>query len=510
LNFFAVPDFRSSTGLFNSLKSQHNLKGSGKHLFDAAVYRDESSTSSFHEMVRSLSKLTKSAKPTPFHHLLARLAHEGRLLRLYTQNVDGIDTSLKPLETQVPLPRKAPWPRTVQLHGGLEKMTCTKCNTLSDFRPELFEGPMPPLCESCEVLDQVRTEVAGKRSHGIGKLRPRMVLYNEHNPDDEAIGAVTRADMRTRPDAIIVVGTSLKVPGVRRIVREMCNIVRDRRDGLAVWINNDPEPSGKEFENCWDLIVRGTCDEVARHAALRKWDDDEIGEWKTVTDEEVKQVAQSSQPQVLVSIQSEPMVFQDNIYKVMPTPLDSPHLAATCTDNAIVKESIEAPTIVGLVRPNPASRGRNLNEVLKKDAGKPSSKQALTKKPSTTKTTKVPKATSITVKKAPAKKPRAPAGKNQAAAANKTITFTTTKPGIDATATKPAISSKLSIITSPKKTSSACQLTQKTNSPAKRLSLNKARDIFSGNANARFPNLRKQQKLGVSGKAPSHAGSLKE
>jgi len=388
-------------------------------------------------------------------------------------------------------------------------MTCTKCNTLSNFRPELFEGPTPPLCEPCEVLDQVRTEVAGKRSHGIGKLRPRMVLYNEHNPDDEAIGAVTRADMRTRPDAVIVVGTSLKVPGVRRIVREMCNIVRDRRDGLAVWINHDPEPSGKEFENCWDLIVRGTCDEVARHAALRKWDDDEIGEWKTVTDEEVKQVAQSSQPQVLVATQPEPLGDKDNMYKEMPTPLDSPHLSAISTDNAIIKESIEPRTIVGPPRPNPASRGRNLNEVLKNGSEKPS-KQALTKKPLTTKIIKGTKTTSPTVNKVPAKKPRAPARKTQAAAANKTITFTTTKPGINTTATKPTISSKLSITTSPKKPSPARPVTRTTNVPAKRSSFTKALHHLSGNANAQIPNLRKQQKLGFSGNAPSLAGSLKE
>jgi len=102
-----------------------------------------------------------------------------------------------------------------------------------------------------------------------------MVLYHEHNPDDEAIGNVTRADMRTRPDAVLVVGTTLKVPGVRRIVREMCAIVRDRRDGFTAWINNDPEPSGKEFEDCWDMIIKGTSDEVARQARFPQWDESE-------------------------------------------------------------------------------------------------------------------------------------------------------------------------------------------------------------------------------------------
>ncbi|KAF2761851.1 DHS-like NAD/FAD-binding domain-containing protein, partial [Pseudovirgaria hyperparasitica] len=256
-----IPDFRSSEGLFKTLRGKHGLKSSGKELFDASVYQDESSTATFHAMVRELSEKTKKAEPTPFHHLLATLAQEGRLLRLYSQNVDGIDTRIEPLATNVPLIK--PWPKTIQVHGGLDHMVCSKCHKVSDFEPSLFKDAIPPLCRDCEEIDSVRTSHAGKRSHGIGKLRPRMVLYNEHNPDAEAIGSVTQADLRARPDALIVAGTTLKVPGVRRIAREMCNVVRDRRDGTTIWINNDPEPSGKDLENLWDLVVKGPCDEVA-------------------------------------------------------------------------------------------------------------------------------------------------------------------------------------------------------------------------------------------------------
>jgi NAD-dependent SIR2 family protein deacetylase len=260
-----IPDFRSATGLFNSLKKEHKLKSSGKDLFDASVYQDDNSTSTFHDMVRTLSQHTKSAKPTAFHHLLATLAQEGRLMRLYTQNVDGIDTSLPPLSTQIPFPKKGPWPKTVQLHGGLDYMVCSKCHNLAPFDAEKFDGPTPPPCPTCVENDTIR-QVADKRSHGIGRLRPRMVLYNEHNPDDESIGSCAAADMRLRPDAVIVAGTTLKVPGVRRIAREMCKIVRDRKDGVAIWVNNDPEPLGKDLEDVWDLVVNGPCDEVARHA----------------------------------------------------------------------------------------------------------------------------------------------------------------------------------------------------------------------------------------------------
>lgn len=320
INTLLVPDFRSSTGLFKSLKSEHNLKSSGRDLFDASVYKDDTSTEIFHTMVREMSQATKTAQPTPFHHLLATLAHEGRLLRLYSQNIDGIDTGLPPLATNVPLRKvDGAWPKTVLLHGGLEKMVCVKCHAVSDFDAALFDGPVPPACPTCEQQDSVRTEHAGKRSHGIGCLRPRMVLYNEHNPDDEAIGSVTSADLRARPDALIVVGTTLKVPGVKRIAREMCKTVRDRKNGLAVWVNNDPPPPGKEFE--WDLVVEGPCDEVARLAAMRKWYEEE--DVQLVTAEEAERARRNVAQVVVVSPSKKAAGEAHGIL----TPVASPKLA---------------------------------------------------------------------------------------------------------------------------------------------------------------------------------------
>lgn len=314
-----VPDFRSSTGLFATLRGEHKLKASGKHLFDASVYQTDSATSSFHDMVRSLSKLVGEARPTAFHQMLATLASEGRLMRLYTQNVDGIDTSLPPLETSVPLSMKGPWPRTIQLHGGLEKMVCSKCNHLAMFDAAQFEGPLPPPCPACTETDKVRTYHAGKRSHGIGRLRPRIVLYNEHNPDAEAIGTVVSSDLRTRPDALIVVGTSMKIPGVRRIAREMCGVVRGRKSGLTIWINQDSPPTGKEFENCWDLVVKGACDEVALHANMRRWDDNGV-EFATCTESEAER-AKARAGEINVVIESPPKKPSD---PTISTPEPSP------------------------------------------------------------------------------------------------------------------------------------------------------------------------------------------
>ncbi|RKF72819.1 NAD-dependent protein deacetylase hst4 [Golovinomyces cichoracearum] len=276
-----IPDFRSSTGLFKTLRSDYKLKASGKQLFDADVYRSNDATTSFHTMVRELSQKTKNVEPTLFHDMLATLAEEGRLMRLYTQNVDGIDTRLQPLATNVPLNVKGPWPKAIQLHGGLGKMVCSKCGYLADFEPSLFEGPTAPLCTACEESEGVR-EAAGLRSHGVGRLRPRILLYNEHNPDEDAIGAVSCADITKGPDAVIVVGTSLQVPGIRRLAREMCLKTRARKNGFTAWINCDPEPTGADVKDCWDMVVRAECDDIARIVGLPKWNDKECGDYSVL------------------------------------------------------------------------------------------------------------------------------------------------------------------------------------------------------------------------------------
>lgn len=389
-----IPDFRSSNGLFASLKGEHKLKGgSGKQLFDAAVYKDAESTSQFHEMVCKLSKMSQCAKPTNFHHMVARLATEGRLLRLYTQNVDGLETQMPPLATEVPLPHKGPWPQTVQLHGGLEKMMCQKCREIMDFDPVLFAGSETPSCPKCRETDDFRTIDLGRRSHGIGRLRPRIVLYNEANPDDEAIGAVSAADMRTRPDAIVVVGTSMKIPGVRRIVAEMCKIVRGRRDGTTIWINPDPEPTGPQFEDCWDMIVKGDSDQVANLVNLRKWDDaiEEHPELPTeYTDSDLEKVI-ARQGEVKVNVPPSP-VKKTNKPAGLAVITPPQSQSGESLINAAPKPSLNSPIRIKLLVgaksesaekeqktreikanasksvKNPASGGRKLKDVLGTDA----------------------------------------------------------------------------------------------------------------------------------------------
>jgi NAD-dependent histone deacetylase SIR2 len=370
------------------------LKASGKLLFDAAVYQDYALTAPFHEMVRSLSEEVQKSKPTAFHKMIARLGTEGRLKRLYTQNIDGIETGMKPLATDIPLNIKGNWPITIQLHGSIEKMVCQKCRFLTDFNRDMFTEADPPACEECAINDENR-QIGGLRSHGIGRMRPRIVLYNEHNPDEEAITSVMNADIKSRPRVLIVAGTSLKIPGVRQLVKRMCATIRGRKDGVTMFINNEP-PSGKEFDDCFDLIVQGSCDEVANQANLKCWEsgDNDLCEYES---------SPEPMPRLESSLEAPKQHLPSVSVVVTPTkkrsrPVTGLLSPSSGADEKPAKKRATKNIQANKMTKNPASKGRSIVDVIKNQpkapttapkasttAPKPAAKTATkSKKPATT------------------------------------------------------------------------------------------------------------------------------
>ncbi|EMR09491.1 hypothetical protein PNEG_02080 [Pneumocystis murina B123] len=262
-----IPDFRSENGLFATLRSNFKLKTSGQDLFDISVYKNENDMKRFHKMISDLYRISASAKPTLFHEYLAALARSSQLIRLYTQNIDFLETRMPYLESQAPLPMLPPWPKTIQLHGGLQNMICSKCYWTGPYDPDIFKDDSLSVCHQCIEMENIRT-IAGKRNIGVGKLRPRIVLYNEYNLDSEAIGKVTEYDLKEKPDALIVAGTSLKIAGARKIVREMIEAVKASH-GVTIWINTSDFPKPKEFEKKFDIVIKGDCQKVADLVLLK-------------------------------------------------------------------------------------------------------------------------------------------------------------------------------------------------------------------------------------------------
>ncbi|KAI0077877.1 DHS-like NAD/FAD-binding domain-containing protein, partial [Panus rudis PR-1116 ss-1] len=360
-----IPDFRSSEGLFQTLKKDNPTLSSGKDLFDASVFNSESTTSLFCQMIAQLSELSKSASPTAFHQLLRALDDRGRLLRVYTQNIDALEsragltfgvpeadggrrfkprsskgntnspsshitsetlngdayTQSEPIASTSRLPSPpVETPRCIPLHGTLQHMYCQVCQRsfpLSDYLDSLTLGS-PPYCPECTEIEATR-QLVGKRSRGVGKLRPSVVLYNEAHRDGEEVGEVVRRDLcggRSKgvgkgkgkaggADLLLVVGTSLRVPGTKRIVREFSKAVRSRASsqesntsastsgdvGLAtpvpsprrtpsvdddppvrvIYLNLDFPVPTREWEGVFDVWIRGDAQQFAElvHEEMR-------------------------------------------------------------------------------------------------------------------------------------------------------------------------------------------------------------------------------------------------
>lgn len=99
----------------------------------------------------------------------------------------------------------------------------------------------------------------GKRKVATGTLRPDIVLYNENHPFGDAIGKIQSSDLSRSPDVLLVMGTSLKVHGLRLLVRKAAKIVHENKKGCVILVNKTPVV-GKEWAGVFDYFVEGETD----------------------------------------------------------------------------------------------------------------------------------------------------------------------------------------------------------------------------------------------------------
>ncbi|EIW67352.1 hypothetical protein TREMEDRAFT_40493 [Tremella mesenterica DSM 1558] len=305
----SIPDFRSGSGIFSKPRRGHDVRD----LFHVKALSSPSLLHAHRQLLNELSSLSLSASPTPFHIYLKNLDNQGRLLRCYTQNIDGLElraglsvglpphlpqpssrkrkrpssppdpnidpalfTPIPLLRTPIETPTQAA-PRCIPLHGQLDHLNCPLCS--SSF-PLISFLPLPSeamSCPTCSIASTIRTALA-ERQRRIGHLRPSVVLYGEEHPEGEAIGAVVERDLRGtgsvkngqregKVDFLLVTGTSLTIPGVKRIVKEMARSLRQGnkrgkgkgKDIKTVFVN--AEPAKGDWEGVFDIWIQGDIQE---------------------------------------------------------------------------------------------------------------------------------------------------------------------------------------------------------------------------------------------------------
>lgn len=243
-----IPDFRSPTGIFASLKQQ--LKVNGRYLFTYNFGIKEGSRQIYLKYISSLKRLCDSAIPNRTHHFLANFPKS----RTYTQNIDGLE------ERAGMVFSKTDKTKGVYLHGNLSNLVCQYCGFKRNFTEDdlkLFEDGNEIECKEC-IERNTKGIKSGLRKRPVGVMHPGIIHYQQVHPDGGFIGKMCEKDLDA--DLVIVIGTSLMVDGVKRLVKMFCR--SESAQGKRILVNlTSPN---KEWENYFDYFYEGNCEDFVK------------------------------------------------------------------------------------------------------------------------------------------------------------------------------------------------------------------------------------------------------
>lgn len=212
-----IPDFRTpGTGLYDNLQ-KYNLPFA-EAVFDVDFYRKKPEP--FLNLAKELWPGLRHS-PTLTHSFVATLANKRKLLRNYSQNIDG-------LEHLASVPEEA----IVECHGHFRTASCIKCKKPMDgdeCKRIVLETTNVPACLKCG-----------------GHVKPDIVFFGEGLPD--RFHNLLRKDVE-QVDLLIVIGTSLQVAPVSHIPNYVqCKRVLINRDEVGDFFGQD------------DCVLLGDCD----------------------------------------------------------------------------------------------------------------------------------------------------------------------------------------------------------------------------------------------------------
>ena len=192
-------------------------------------------------------------QPTLTHHFLKVLADKGLLLRIYSQNIDG-------LEFLAGIPDE----KLVECHGHFRTASCIDCNHPADakkVKETIVNDRTTPICDYCG-----------------GNVKPDIVFFGEGLPTK--FFKLLKKDI-PKADLLLVMGTSLKVAPVS----EIPNMVKCKR----VLFNRDLVMKIRKGK---DMFVPGDCDSsVKKLIDLLGWT---VGPDTVATDEKQNKADQDS------------------------------------------------------------------------------------------------------------------------------------------------------------------------------------------------------------------------
>ncbi|XP_052769173.1 NAD-dependent protein deacetylase sirtuin-2-like [Mya arenaria] len=251
-----IPDYRSpNTGLLATVKAKYPKMKDPKQLLELEYFiRDPKPFFTFRKDMFAIDY-----KPTPSHYFVKLLEVKGKLLRLYTQNIDGLhgQAGLDPA-------------RIVEAHGTMDTAHCIYCYkhyTKEQMRAQMYahKDSLVPYCteEDCD-----------------GFMKPDIVMFGEsleRNFMDDA-------EEIENCDFMLIMGTAMKVQPFSKLpIKTKFNVPRLYINLEKPQVARHPMTAlffggGYDFDNednIRDVFVGDKCDDACfKLADLVGWGDE--------------------------------------------------------------------------------------------------------------------------------------------------------------------------------------------------------------------------------------------
>jgi NAD-dependent deacetylase len=224
-----IPDFRSPGGLWTRYDPR-------KLTFDLFCLHEQTRRD-YWKLATETYPVLKQAEPNAAHHAIATIEGAGRLLKLVTQNIDGLH--LKAGTSREKL---------IEIHGSSLRATCIECGAEVDrqqLHDRIAAGELDvPYCD-CG-----------------GPIKPATISFGQAMPERETREAFAAAGAC---DLFIVVGSSLQVYPAASLPD-----VAASADVPVIIVNNEETPK----DDIASAVLRGSAGEsmslLVRAAGLER------------------------------------------------------------------------------------------------------------------------------------------------------------------------------------------------------------------------------------------------
>ena len=233
-----IPDFRSRNGIYSMVKDLDSCSAlpDPQCIFDIEYFKDDPRP--FYELARRIlfagpkseSGVSKTkVQPSKTHRFISLLEKHKKLLRCYTQNIDGLERVSGVSKTKVRY-----------CHGSMESAKCLKCSfrvTREELETMLLKDDVP-LCTKCGET-----------------MKPGITFFGE--AISKNVSKSLSAD-RDKVDLLLVIGTSLKVSPMDSILQFFPEHIPQ------VLINKTHVSPRQKISEGFDIELIGNADSVVQ------------------------------------------------------------------------------------------------------------------------------------------------------------------------------------------------------------------------------------------------------